>query len=303
MSSRRGVIGGLVALVVAVAVALSVGGGNPTQHKGLWVTPAPPTHQLTACISADCGQWSISLNWLLPVYPGTSYYKLFVNGSQVGTSPTSPYTFTGSDCGITVTLGVEAYNATLNQTGALYSIPYVTPACPPPVNTALPVVSGGTVQGVTLSTTTGSWANSPVGYTYQWQDCNLSGSSCSNISGATGSTYTLAAADVGDTVDAVVTASNTGGSTSATSAYVGPVTGAGNSSPCQGGPSTVSGPSDRCFYIAASGSDSSNGTTESTPWAHAPGMIGCASTCASYSGQAGDHFVFKGGDSWSKTEA
>ena len=56
-----------------------------------------------------------------------------------------------------------------------------------PQNTAPPVISGSTTVGSTLTTTNGSWTNSPTSYTYQWQRCNTSGSSCQNVSGATNS--------------------------------------------------------------------------------------------------------------------
>jgi hypothetical protein len=51
-------------------------------------------------------------------------------------------------------------------------------------------------------------------------------------------------------------------------------------------------------YIAANGSDSSNGTSKTTPWAHAPGMPNCSGSCASYTPQPGDQFIFRGGDTW-----
>src|ERR1039457_6529579 len=51
-------------------------------------------------------------------------------------------------------------------------------------------------------------------------------------------------------------------------------------------------------YIAANGSDSNNGTSTTTPWLHAPGMPNCTGTCASYTPQAGDKFIFRGGDTW-----
>src|SRR5580700_6076159 len=35
-----------------------------------------------------------------------------------------------------------------------------------------------------------------------------------------------------------------------------------------------------CFYIAANGSDSNPGTSEESPWQHAPGMPNCASGSA-----------------------
>jgi len=53
-----------------------------------------------------------------------------------------------------------------------------------------------------------------------------------------------------------------------------------------------------CFYIAASGSDASNGTSEATPWLHAPGMTGCTGTCSSASIAAGEGFILRGGDTY-----
>ena len=88
----------------------------------------------------------------------------------------------------------------------------------PPVNTALPAVSGSAVEGQTLSARAGSWEGSPTSYTYQWEDCNTSGEACANISRATSSAYKLTSTDVGHTLRVVVTATNTGGSTKATSA-------------------------------------------------------------------------------------
>jgi hypothetical protein len=74
------------------------------------------------------------------------------------------------------------------------------------------------------------WSGSPSSYGYQWQDCNSSGASCSNISDATSSTYTLQPSDVGDTTRSVVTATNAGGSTSADSAVTAVVTSSGGGS-------------------------------------------------------------------------
>ena len=53
------------------------------------------------------------------------------------------------------------------------------------------------------------------------------------------------------------------------------------------------------YYIDyASGSDSNNGKSTSTPWKRCPGMKGFA---RSYSHSAGDVFVFKGGVTWPYT--
>ena len=87
-----------------------------------------------------------------------------------------------------------------------------------PSNAALPAISGTATQGQTLTVSNGSWSGSPSGYGYQWRNCDSSGNNCTNVSGATGSSYQLTTSDVGDTVRVVVTATNSGGSNSATSA-------------------------------------------------------------------------------------
>lgn len=53
-----------------------------------------------------------------------------------------------------------------------------------------------------------------------------------------------------------------------------------------------------CYYIAANGSDSNSGTSESTPWLHAPGMANCSASCASVTPAGGEGFIFRGGDTW-----
>jgi hypothetical protein len=49
------------------------------------------------------------------------------------------------------------------------------------------------------------------------------------------------------------------------------------------------------YYIASNGSDSSNGTSKSTPWAHLPGM---ATWTGSHTPIGGDTFILRGCDHW-----
>jgi hypothetical protein len=53
-----------------------------------------------------------------------------------------------------------------------------------------------------------------------------------------------------------------------------------------------------CYFVAANGSDSNAGTSESSPWQHAPGMPACTGTCASVTPAPGMGFIFRGGDTW-----
>lgn len=86
-----------------------------------------------------------------------------------------------------------------------------------PVNLSAPLITGTTTEGQSLSGSQGTWSNTPTSYTYQWRRNG------SPISAATLQAYTLVLADVGATITYTVTATNAGGSTSATSAGVGPV--------------------------------------------------------------------------------
>ena len=53
-----------------------------------------------------------------------------------------------------------------------------------------------------------------------------------------------------------------------------------------------------CYYIAANGADSNAGTSEASPWLHAPGMPNCTSLCASTTPVPGEGFIVRGGDTW-----
>jgi len=101
---------------------------------------------------------------------------------------------------------------------------FTTAAAAPtaPANTAPPAISGTARAGQTLSTTPGTWSGTlPLSFAYQWQRCDTSGNSCQNVSGASGATYALGSGDVGSTIRVAVTATNSGGSSSASSTATG----------------------------------------------------------------------------------
>jgi PKD repeat protein len=97
---------------------------------------------------------------------------------------------------------------------ASYTARYVSP----PKNTSLPLVSGQAREGRTLTVSNGTWAGvTPMTFSYQWRRCDSSGGNCVDISPAVATSYTLTSADVGFTIRARVTATNSFASTSATS--------------------------------------------------------------------------------------
>jgi RHS repeat-associated protein len=95
-----------------------------------------------------------------------------------------------------------------------------------PSNTAPSSISGQLLIGQTLTAGTGAWAAAPSpSYAYQWERCNYTGGSCSNISGATGATYVLTDMDINKTLRVDVTATNTAGKAASTSPATEAVTG------------------------------------------------------------------------------
>ena len=92
-----------------------------------------------------------------------------------------------------------------------YAVERVVPVVPP-TNASLPAITGTAQVGSTLTCSNGSWSNSPTSYTKSWLRDG------SAVSGATASTYKLVSADADHHLSCKVTASNPGGSASATSA-------------------------------------------------------------------------------------
>lgn len=76
----------------------------------------------------------------------------------------------------------------------------------PPLNTVLPTITGTATVGETLTASSGTWTgDATITYAYQWF------ASGQAIPGATGSTYDLTAAEVGDKISVRVVATNAAG--------------------------------------------------------------------------------------------
>ena len=137
--------------------------------------------------------------------------------ANIGGATASTYSLVAADVGGTLRLVVTATNAAGSASATSAATTIVTPA--PPANTALPTISGTARDGQTLTAANGTWTGTPtITFTRQWRRCDASGAGCADIAGATGTTYTLTPADVGSTMRVVVTATNSAGSASATSA-------------------------------------------------------------------------------------
>ncbi len=121
---------------------------------------------------------------------------------------------------------MTATNSAGSSTATSGSTDVVTAAGSGPVNTSAPTISGAAQDNQTLTADTGKWSGStPISYSYQWRRCDTNGNNCSNL--GSGKTYKVTTADVGHRLRVVVTAKNSVGSTTATSAATAVATAAG----------------------------------------------------------------------------
>ena len=132
-----------------------------------------------------------------------------------------------------------------------------------PVNVTPPVITGTPRQGIALGVTSGTWDPPGVSYAFVWQRSFDGGSTWTAIVGATASTYTPGASDIGAHVRATVTATNPYGVASATSAMVGPVV---SGAPVNATPAVISGTPRRGQVLTVGSSWSPTGTSYTYQW-------------------------------------
>jgi hypothetical protein len=141
--------------------------------------------------------------------------------SPIAGATSTSYTLTGGDVGDQLFVIVTAANA--RGQGTARSDPTGPVLSAAPRNAAVPTLHGNTRAGQTLSATTGVWDPAGSSYAFRWQRSSDGGFTWSYISGASRSSYRLAAADVGRVVRVEVTASNPFGSARAPSFMTSPI--------------------------------------------------------------------------------
>jgi hypothetical protein len=75
-----------------------------------------------------------------------------------------------------------------------------------PTNLSPPSVGGKVAANSAVRANTGSWSGRHLTYAFQWNRCDGNGANCAPISGATGSSYTPGASEVGATLTVTVAA-------------------------------------------------------------------------------------------------
>ncbi len=215
-------------------------------------------------LGATTGTWSGN-----PSSYAYQWRRCDVNGANcadIGGATGTTYLVAGGDVGSRIRIDVTATNANGSTTAASATTQVVTP--PPPTNTDLPAVSGVVQEGRTLDATTGNWTGSPTSFGYQWRRCASDGGGCTNIVGATASSYQLTSGEVNSTIRVVVTASNAGGASSATSDPTGVVA---EAPPANTSPPTISGLTQAGLTLTANPGSWTDTPTFSYQWLRCDG--------------------------------
>ena len=226
---HRHTLAGLTLAVVATVAALLPGGGSarpqaPPRATGEPTISGTPIvgNILTASNGSfsGTGPFNYSYRWLRCPASGSGGNGEGCTAITGGTF--RRYTVGTADVGHRLRVRVTAANSEGTATSTSNATAIVRAAPARPQNTAPPTISGTPQVGQTLTANSGTWTGQqPITYTYQWRRCDASGGSCANIGGATANTYTLTSADQGNTLRVRVTARNSAGTTSPTSAPTG----------------------------------------------------------------------------------
>ena len=265
---------------VAIATFKSAVSGPPDT-----TAPTVPSGLTASTISSS----QINLSWSVSTdNTGVTGYTIYRNGSQIGTAANTSYNNTGLTASTAYSYTVDAYDAAGNHSSQSTSASATTQLPPPPDIQTPSIPANLSATAVSSSQINLSWTASTdnVGVTgYRiYRGGTQIGTSATNSYSNTGLTASTA-------YSYTISAYDAAGNVSAQSASISATT-----------PAVTPPPTGlRTFYIASNGSDSNNGTSKDTPWAHLPGMPTCAGVCAATTPRAGDNFILKGGDTWGAT--
>ncbi|RFA14626.1 hypothetical protein B7R21_06195 [Subtercola boreus] len=154
------------------------------------------TTQVGSTLTVSSGTWS---------QPGLSYtYQWYLNGASIAGATKSTYTIDGSALGQKISARVNATSASYADASATTLATAVVSVGPRALSTAPPALSGAAQVGQVMKVTTGTWNTTGLTFAYAWYRDGVV------ISGATGSTHSVVAADRGHRITAQVTASRLG---------------------------------------------------------------------------------------------
>jgi len=214
-------------LLLAAAVAVLALTADASLGATARSTSSPPlnaspptvsgTDRVGQTLSASTGSWggvtpmTYSLRWQRCDPGGSSC-------SSIAGATSQTYVVATNDLGMTIRINVTATNADGSSQALSDPSGAIAPLGSAPANTGQPNPSGTAQDGQTLTVDNGTWSGTePITFSSQWQQCTAVNPVCTDIPGATASSYLVATADVGSTLRAIITATNSSGASSASS--------------------------------------------------------------------------------------
>lgn len=217
----------LAGVLLALALAIAAGVGTAASQAAPPANTAVPsvtgTPQVGRTLTATTGSWSGDT----PMTFAFQWQRCSASGTTCGAiagATSSSYAVVAADVGGSLRVVVTATNASGSASAASAPTAPVAGATVPPSPQAQPDPRGEARVGRTITVTTGTWAgDAPITFSFQWQRCVPAAPNCGAIPGATGQSYTVVAADVGQRLRALVTGTNRAGSATIASNQTAPV--------------------------------------------------------------------------------
>lgn len=191
----------LLVQTLAGLLALAAAGPTPSSQPTI-----AGTLQVGAKLTASPGRWS-GEKTISYTYQWYRCDPLGAHCSSIHGATRGTYRIVPKDAGQTLGLTVRGADTTgvTSAYAALAGI--VSPIDATVAPTKQPTLSGAAIVGGTLTVGSPSWTVAPATPSYAWLRCNANGRICAPIDGATTTSYTLVADDVGHVVLGEVTAS------------------------------------------------------------------------------------------------
>jgi hypothetical protein len=166
-------------------------------------------------LTATNGHWSGTT----PLTYAYQWQRCNSSGSSCGSisnATNQNYVASSGDVGRTIRVAVTATNSDGKAQALSAATSTIAGLGNAPANTKQPTPSGTAQDGQTMTVDHGLWSGiTPIKFSYQWQSCTSVNPVCTNITGATTSSYLIGTSQVGSTLRAVITATNSIGKTTA----------------------------------------------------------------------------------------
>ncbi|MBF4621106.1 carboxypeptidase regulatory-like domain-containing protein [Clavibacter sp. VKM Ac-2542] len=218
-TARRRALVGLLSLALVAsaqagmatsAIAADAPAGTAAVGTAAVTFTTAPQPSITGTAQVGSTLFAVTGTWA--PQPDSFTFKWWSNGVAISGATGSAYTLVAADLGKKITLTVTANKSGYTSLAKSSAATATVAAAPSPIaftTVPTPTITGTPKVGTPLTAATGTWAPVPTTFAYRWFVANVA------VTGATASTYTPVAADVGKRITVTVTGSRSGYTTAA----------------------------------------------------------------------------------------